>query len=61
VDDGHVGLRVALAGGCLAVSLRPGARLQLLLLLEELNRGDGSGGLLLLPPLLSRGRRRRLR
>jgi hypothetical protein len=45
VDDDHVGLRIALAGGRLAVSLRPGARLQLLLLLEELDRGDGSGGL----------------
>jgi hypothetical protein len=57
VDDDHAGLRVALAGGRLAVSLRPGARLHLLLLLEELNRG----GLLLLPLILSRGRRRGLR
>jgi hypothetical protein len=32
------------------------ARLDLLLLLEQLDGGDGSGGLLLLPPLLSRGR-----
>jgi hypothetical protein len=57
-DDDHLGLHVALTGGHLADVLHPGTRLQLLLLLEQLNGGDG---LLLLPPLLSRGRCRGLR
>jgi hypothetical protein len=61
VDEDHLSLRVALAGGHLDVSLLPGTRLELLLLLEQLDGGDGSGGLLLLPPLLSCGRRRGLR
>jgi hypothetical protein len=60
VDEDHLSLRVALAGGHLAISLRPGARLDLLLLLEQLDGGDGGGSLLLLPPLLSRGRHRGL-
>jgi hypothetical protein len=59
IDEDHLGLRIALASVHLAVSQRPGARLQLLLWLEELD-GDGSSGLLL-PSLLSHGRRRGLR
>jgi hypothetical protein len=61
VDEDHLGLHVALAGGNLAVALRLGARLDLLPLLEQLDGGDGSGCLLLPPSLLRRGRRRGLR